>query len=203
MKKYIHLMITGLIILLLGYHADTYAIKHIVHVGNYYFNPSSLNVAVGDTVRWVWDNGSHTTTSGVIPGGASSWDANINTANHSFEYRVLLAGDYNYVCTPHAAMGMVGSFTASLATAVGEHKDNSMVVYPNPSRGVFKVSFGNTLNTEAEISLIDLSGKTISAKLTNGSGEMTFDLSDFSKGYYFLRLKSDAGTTVRRIAIVD
>ncbi len=187
----------------LGYHTDTYAIKHIVHAGNYYFTPSSLNVAVGDTVRWVWDNGSHTTTSGVIPGGASSWDANISTANHSYEYRVLLAGDYNYVCTPHAGMGMVGSFTATLATAVGEHKDNSMVVYPNPSRGVFKLSFGNTLNTEAEISLMDLSGKTISAKLTNGSAEMTFDLSDFSKGYYFLRLKSDAGIVVRRIAIVD
>jgi len=196
-------MITGLIILELGYHTDIYAIKHIVHVGNYYFNPSSLNVAVGDTVRWVWDNGSHTTTSAVIPGGASIWDANISTTNHSFEYRVLLAGVYNYVCTPHAAMGMVGSFTASLATEVGEQKDNSIVVYPNPSKGVFKVSFGNTLNTESEISLIDISGKTISTKLTNGSGEMTFDLSDFSRGYYFLRLKSDTGTAVRRIAIVD
>jgi len=196
-------MITGLIILELGYHTDTYAIKHIVHVGNFAFSPSSLNVSVGDTIQWQWDNGSHTTTSVTIPADAASWDSPLNSTNQTFEYRVSVAGVYNYKCTPHAAMGMVASFTASTTTGVSEQKEVSISVYPNPSRGVFKVSFVNTLNTESEISLIDISGKTIASKLTNSSGEMTFDLSDFSRGYYFLRLKSDTGTAVRQIAIVN
>ncbi len=84
-----------------------------VMVGNFFFNPSSLNVAVGDTVKWVWSSGSHTTTSSSVPGGASSWDHPINSSNTTFSYQVTVAGTYNYVCTPHAAMGMIASFTAS------------------------------------------------------------------------------------------
>ena len=82
-------------------------------VGNFFFNPSSLNVNVGDTVKWVWSSGSHTTTSSSIPGGAAAWDQLITSSNTTFSYKVTVAGTYNYVCTPHAAMGMIASFTAS------------------------------------------------------------------------------------------
>lgn len=89
------------------------AVKHIVHVGSFYFSPNTLNVNVGDTIRWVWDNGSHTTTSANLPAGAPSWDNPINSASQAFEYKVQVAGVHNYVCTPHASMGHIGSFTAS------------------------------------------------------------------------------------------
>jgi plastocyanin len=57
------------------------ATKWTVTVQNFSFNPSSLpNVAVGDTIKWVWVSGSHTTTSSTIPGGAVSWDQPINSA---------------------------------------------------------------------------------------------------------------------------
>ncbi len=106
--------ITGFTILLsLLLCSPTFALKHTVNVGNYFFNPSSLNVSVGDTVRWVWLNGSHTTTSSSVPAGASTWDHMINSTNTFYEYPVTVAGTYNYVCTPHAGMGMVGSFVAA------------------------------------------------------------------------------------------
>jgi plastocyanin len=93
------------------------ATKWIVNVQNYSFSPSNLpNVAVGDTIRWVWINGSHTTTSSTIPFGADSWDHPINSNNTFYEYPVTLAGVYNYVCTPHQGMGMTGSFTATQLT---------------------------------------------------------------------------------------
>jgi plastocyanin len=113
MKKYT--LFLSVLTLIVGLFAQNtvFAIKHNVNVGNYYFNPSSLNVTVGDTVRWVWVNGSHTTTSSTIPGAAASWDEPINNSNTSYEYKVTVAGTYNYVCTPHAGMGQVGSFTAA------------------------------------------------------------------------------------------
>ncbi|MEI6434673.1 MAG: T9SS type A sorting domain-containing protein [Bacteroidota bacterium] len=89
------------------------AMKHLIHVGSYYFTPNSLNVNVGDTIRWVWDNGSHTTTSTTIPAGASTWDSPMTSSVQTFEYPVAIAGLYNYKCTPHAAMGQVATFTAS------------------------------------------------------------------------------------------
>ena len=74
MKKhpYISLIIVAALIIS-GLQAS--AVKHVIHVGSFYFTPGNLNVNVGDTVRWVWDNGSHTTTSTTIPAGAATWDS--------------------------------------------------------------------------------------------------------------------------------
>ena len=94
-------------------HTTIFAVTHTVQVGNYYFNPSTLNVEVGDIVKWVWVNGSHTTTSSSVPAGAASWDSPINSGNQTYSYTVTVAGTYNYVCTPHASMGQTGSFTAT------------------------------------------------------------------------------------------
>jgi plastocyanin len=113
MKKYTLFILTSMAIVMMGFQTRVFAVTHTIQVGNYYFNPSSLNVNVGDIVEWVWVNGSHTTTSSSIPAGAASWDHVINSSNQTFSYTVTAAGTYNYVCTPHASMGMVGSFVAS------------------------------------------------------------------------------------------
>ena len=47
-----------------------------IDASNYIFTPDTLlDVYVGDTIRWVWIEGSHTTTSKTIPDGAVSWDS--------------------------------------------------------------------------------------------------------------------------------
>lgn len=87
--------------------------KWIVNVQNFSFSPNSLpSVQLGDTIRWVWINGSHTTTNLIIPPLAATWDHVINVSNQSFEYVPTVAGVYNYKCTPHFP-NMVGSFTVS------------------------------------------------------------------------------------------
>ena len=113
MRKYTTFIAPLLFMAAMLFNIQGFSVKHVVLVGNYYFNPSSLNVSVGDTMRWVWSAGSHTTTSGVIPGGAASWDQPINSTNTVYEYPVTVTGTYNYVCTPHAAMGMIATFTAT------------------------------------------------------------------------------------------
>jgi plastocyanin len=113
MKKYTSKISVFTMVVSLFLCSHAFAVKHTVDVGNYFFNPSSLNVNVGDTVRWVWLAGSHTTTSSSIPAGAAIWDHPINSSNTFYEYPVTVAGTYNYVCTPHAGMGMVASFVAA------------------------------------------------------------------------------------------
>ncbi|PKP15868.1 MAG: hypothetical protein CVU06_15750, partial [Bacteroidetes bacterium HGW-Bacteroidetes-22] len=106
----------------------TYGTKHIVNVQNFSFSPASItNVQVGDTIRWVWVSGTHTTTSSSIPAGASTWDSPITSSVTSYEYRVMNAGVYNYVCTPHAAGGMVGSFTAAAGPSLNVTPSNQNV----------------------------------------------------------------------------
>ena len=96
---------------------EAFAVKWTVQVSNFAFTPANLpGVAVNDTIKWVWVSGGHTTTSSSIPAGAASWDELITSANTQYEYKVTVSGTYNYVCTPHAGMGMVASFTASGAS---------------------------------------------------------------------------------------
>jgi len=53
----------------------------------------------------------HTTTSTDIPLGASPWDADLSSDNPTFDLVLTVVGVYDYVCTPHIEMGMVGQIT--------------------------------------------------------------------------------------------
>ena len=54
------------------------ATEFTVQVSNFQFTPSALTISLGDVVKFVWVNGSHTTTSATIPAGAASWDKPID-----------------------------------------------------------------------------------------------------------------------------
>jgi plastocyanin len=100
-----------LLIYFLPFHSK--ATTWEVTVQDFQFSPSSLNVVVGDVIRWVWVSGFHTTTSSTIPSGADSWDYAIDANNLSYDYMVTAPGTYNYICYFHEAFGMVASFTAT------------------------------------------------------------------------------------------
>lgn len=125
------------------------ATKHVINVQNYSFSPASINnVVVGDTMRWVWVSGTHTTTSTTIPAGAAPWNSQIKSTLTSFEYKVTLAGTYNYECTPHAAMGMVGSFVATApAPTIAVTPQNQNVSYTAGS-----TNFNVTSNSDWTVS---------------------------------------------------
>jgi plastocyanin len=93
-------------------------VVHVVTVENFQFTPANISVTIGDIVRFTWLNGFHTTTSVTIPAGASPWDHVISSASTTYDYTVTVPGVYNYKCTPHEAMGMVGSFTVTGVTPV-------------------------------------------------------------------------------------
>ncbi len=90
-----------------------HATVHEVHVADFHFAPAQFDAIVGDTVKWIWDNGTHTTTgtSVNIPSGADTWDAPIDASNQSFEYVIKVAGTYFYFSKPDGDMS--ASFTAT------------------------------------------------------------------------------------------
>jgi plastocyanin len=88
------------------------ATTQTVNVQNFSFTPSSFSINLGDTVKWVWVNGGHTTSSTTIPAGAAIWDHAINSSpgNTSFVYVPSVSGTYNYRCNIHFTT-MLASFT--------------------------------------------------------------------------------------------
>jgi plastocyanin len=96
------------------YHNTCDTVMVTIHAtSSFSFSPQSVQVGVGDTIKWVYDSDNqynHTTTSGVIPSGATTWDAPLTATDSVFIYVVTEEGTYNYVCTPHAP-GMGGTIT--------------------------------------------------------------------------------------------
>ena len=109
------------------------AAKHTISAADFSFSPAALTVSLGDTIEWVHANGSHTTTSQMIPPGAAAWDAPLDTANPSFIYVPSEPGNYSYICVPHQSMGMAGSFTVLGPTSVKQPGTLSLRLAPNPA----------------------------------------------------------------------
>ena len=174
MKKFTLAVFAMTLLVGMVLHTSVFAVTHTVQVGNYYFNPSSLNVEVGDIVKWVWVQGSHTTTSSSIPGGAASWDAPINSGNQTYSYTVTVAGVYNYVCTPHAGMGQTGTFTATAPPPALTVTPSNQNVSASAGSTSFTVTSNTTWNASSNQSWCTVNGSgtgngTITANYTVNS----------------------------------
>jgi plastocyanin len=77
------------------------------------FSPPNLTINVGDTVKWVnTDFVAHDTVSGTNGVPAGVWKSALLARGSSFSFTFNVpTGYYGYYCTPHWALGMVGSIT--------------------------------------------------------------------------------------------
>ncbi len=96
----------------------------IVHIFNFDFsiNPQGgaiedVVINVGDTVRWLWDQGTHSTKS--VAGIPEVWESQVtNVVGTTFDHTFTNVGEWQYFCTIHGfdngnqtAGGMSGTVT--------------------------------------------------------------------------------------------
>lgn len=186
---------------------NAYATIHVVSVSNFQFSPNTLNVNVDDTVRFTWVSGTHTTTSVSIPNGAATWDSPMTSGVNQFDYKVTVAGNYGYKCTPHQGMGMVGGFVASVSTGIHDlNTDEITTLYPNPFSGELFIEQGNEQPEYTQVSISDILGKQIkSISIESLSvvsiGKRRIDVAELPKGIYFVTLKGN-GAKSKTIRLV-
>jgi len=80
-----------------------------VMVGDDFFNPKTVTVALGSTVTWTNGGSQHTVTCTGSCGPQTFDSGNMNTGA-TFSHTFTVAGTYNYVCVYHAP-GMSGTIT--------------------------------------------------------------------------------------------
>jgi plastocyanin len=79
------------------------ASEHFIHMGDFAFTPAKTHVNPGDTVVWLWDSGTHTTTSD--PSSFKSWSSpTLILPGQTFQIVFSLAdgpGPFPYHCEIH------------------------------------------------------------------------------------------------------
>lgn len=69
-----------------------------VSIQNFAFNPASVQVSKGDTVRWTnIDSTDHTVT-------GSTFNSGLIHKGQSFEFQFTTPGSYSYICSIHPSM---------------------------------------------------------------------------------------------------
>jgi len=166
---------------------QTNAQVHIITQQSLTFSPNDIQVNVGDTIRWVWTAGTHTTTSTVIPLNAVTWDSPLTQSNTFFEYVVTEPGLHEYKCTPHASMGMIGSFTANVVTNLSVQENIFVNIYPNPTSDYINISFDG-YNASIDLEVFDIIGnKTIIIKDIS-EAIYKIDVKNWHEGIYFIKI---------------
>ncbi len=154
---------------------------HTVSVSDFAFTPSSVTAVCGDTIAWVWQSGSHTTTSTTIPGCATAWNSPINSSMLAYAIVIPCAGTYNYKCNFHA--NMTGTITATCTGGINDPKLNvSSQLFPNPFTGKVTIKYHNA----DEVRFTNVVGEAIkTVKLDKSQSQAEIDLADLPSGVYF------------------
>jgi len=208
--KILHYLFTSFFLVGLVSLSNLYGTTWTVNVQNFQFVPANISVTVGDTVKWQWVNGSHTTTSMTVPSGAPTWDEPITITNQVYRYRILVAGMYTYKCTPHYP-GMEGTISASpigiiQQQGIAPDKFELHQNFPNPFNSRTKIRFDLPVESDVRLVVMDILGRDASVlasgHLQAGRYEAGWDASNLSAGVYFYTITAGSFRKTLKLTLV-
>ena len=90
--------------------------------GMFQFSPGTVNILVGDTVRWTWGSSNHSVTSGnpcladsqfCSPDDTNCGAGQLSNMGAVYLHTFTQAGTYSYFCFAHCSLGMTGTISAT------------------------------------------------------------------------------------------
>jgi plastocyanin len=84
----------------------------VVHVtiSSNQFDPPSVTIKAGQTVRWTWSGGTHNVVSGAECGTPDQkFKSGAPIGGGTYEHLFETAGSFPYYCEPHCGQGMKGT----------------------------------------------------------------------------------------------
>jgi hypothetical protein len=122
----------------------------------------------------------------ILPGATNQFY--VPTTTGSFQVTVTIGGCTSPISEPYLVAGNV------------EKQDYSISIYPNPSRGVFKILYTGVEEENLEVSVYDLVGN----RVVSGTGLSVLDLSGHFAGIYFVKFRSaEEEMVTKKIVIVN
>ncbi|MCO6501016.1 MAG: T9SS type A sorting domain-containing protein [Vicingus serpentipes] len=184
---------------------DTSDVTITVNQGPTLNMTKDTTICIGDTTdifcgpigngpfTFFWDNGlpSSIGPHGVFPSDTTTYHVTVTDANG---------------CMGIDSVKVMVDMGTCVSVGVNKlKKQTTVALYPNPNTGIFTLSIENTQSKTAEITIFDVTGKTIlekSINLPSGKQEIPLDLTSYAtQGLYFLNVKTAEGNYRKKIII--
>ena len=167
-------------------------------VGDNAFQVSG-SFAAGWTPLWSTQGSS----SVAINGSASSANLSlsITTVGTTFMLYTIIDGNG---CVSTDTMKITAQIC--IGTGIGDIQENekaTLLVYPNPTEGVFMISMKGTETNYSEIAIIALDGRTMVQEQLGSVKDIQkeIDLSNVAKGIYFVKVTKGGETTFTKLVV--
>ncbi len=190
-----------------------YPTTHTIVNSGTTFVPSTININLGDTVKFVLES-----IHNVVEVSEATWNANQSTSNGGFVLpfgggKVVLSEikKYYYVCQPHASFGMKGTITVLQPTDVKYKSDpmNDEFIlhqnYPNPFNPKTEITFSIPVTELVTLKVYNLLGQEVATLINEvkqrGTYSTEWNAENKSSGIYFYQLKSRNHVQTKRMII--
>ncbi|MFT3884291.1 MAG: FG-GAP-like repeat-containing protein [Flavobacteriales bacterium] len=153
-------------------------------------NPQLWRDGQGSTIAFPYPLG---TLGSILSTSATGPSA---TAFYYFFYDWEVEGTSTYCTGPRTEVVVyVGS------TGIDGSAASALAVYPNPATGLLNIDLG-ALTGPVDLDLLDITGRAvISRRVPAANGIETLGLEGIAAGGYGLRIRSNAGTVIRRVVV--
>ena len=110
------------------------------------------------------------------------------SGNH-FNYTIPTLSVYHFVLSDSLLSGV---------TSISNL--NNIALYPNPSTGIFTISFSKSTNENVIIEVLDITGRTVKTITANsGINSTQLDLQGLADGVYIARISSNSGIIMKKL----
>ena len=117
--------------------------------------------------------------------------------NYVWQVKTFCGSIHNYSDLAYFTT-LPGEPNKSILTA--SNVNTEMLVYPNPSNGVFTLSVSGIQNPSV-LSISNVEGQEVYKEAISGNTNEQIDLSNLAKGMYFVRLLNSNNTQIKKIVI--
>ena len=193
----------------------TSQVSHTVNSGNFYYNPNTITIDVGDTVHWVNDNGFHnvnfSTNTGSSFNNPESFISTPTSNQDIYSHVFTIPGQYLYDCSvgSHAANGMTGEVIVQTPFMSTENHVESII------DETFRFNFSENLLIQFEsfkslnngvVNLIGLDGKILLNQVISikeGANSFSFSVNNISSNsILFLSISLDGNQITKKISSI-
>jgi len=114
--------------------------------------------------------------------------------------RGVSGNSLNYTIPKLSVYHFVFSDSTISTGVVNTANFNNITIYPNPSIGLYTISFDKTAGQNFTIEVMDLTGKTLKTIQVNSNTGLTqLNLQDVADGVYLVRITNENGTVIKKL----